>query len=155
MFRSKANVAKHAPSPPPLAKRKAVKTDILGTPQRSNPIQPVKYKFSLDRLLEDNNKALAVEEDLKRAESLIEEAENKKKKAPVDKRVLVAAAAELAMGEDGSGRLLAAMDRKDAWRINDAVWEFFDHKLKATSKDQRPFPVAAMKDHPTFTLVES
>jgi hypothetical protein len=111
----------------------------------------VKYKFSLDRLLEENNKTLAIDEDLKRAQILIEE-EERKKNEPVDKRALVAAAAELAMGGGSGDRLLQVMDRKDVWRINDMVWEFFDHNMIGINKDQRPFPIAAMKDHPASAL---
>jgi hypothetical protein len=151
-FRSTGNATKRVPPPPPPPppKRKATK-DPLGLPHRSTPIPPVKYKFSLDRLLEENNKSLAIDEDLKRAQVLIDEAERKKNE-PVDKRALVAAAAELAMGGDSGDQLLAVMDRKDVWRINDMVWEFFDHNMVGMNKNQIPFPIAAMKDHPAFAL---
>jgi hypothetical protein len=116
--------------------------------------EPAVYKFSLQKLLSDRNKANALENDIKRARNLLDVCANKRYSLGDALSIFTEDTADAIMGHRGSGaRLLEALDRKEAWRM-DETWSFFDHGVGPINKNERPFPSSVVICHTTFAAIE-
>lgn len=107
---------------------------------------PPSYNFSLDSLVAQKAKAVALDQDILRSRALFEEANKeytddnyRTGDNPVSKGML-----EDAFGEGTAKRLLAALNRKDAWRI-DKSWHFYDMDKDHKKSRKNPFPKQALE----------
>lgn len=108
---------------------------------------PPSYKFSLDNLVAEKAKSVALEQDILRSRALFEEANKEYTDNSVsnsDKPVSESMLGD-AFGEGTAKRLLAALNRKDAWRI-DMSWHFYDMDKDHQRPRRNPFPKQALGD---------
>ena len=101
--------------------------DELGAASLWKPTPKRAHEYSLQRLLEEERRAQELDLQVKHAKELIEAAENGPNNATADPAAAFTQdTADQIMGERGKGaRLLEALDRKDALRV-DEIWNFFD-----------------------------
>lgn len=142
MFRRKGS----ATNPAPAVKKKNVrsKSPVRVAAAIPKATAPPSYRFSLDNLVAEKAKSVALDQEILRSRALFEEAnkeytENNASTSdkPVSKGML-----EDAFGEGTARRLLAALNRKDAWRI-DKSWHFYDMDEKPR---KNPFPGQGLRE---------
>lgn len=111
----------------------------------SKAMAPPSYKFSLDNLVAEKAKSVALDQEILRSRALFEEANKEytdsnvsNSDKPVSESML-----EDAFGEGTAKRLLAALNRKDAWRI-DMSWHFYDMNKDHQKPRKNPFPKQAL-----------
>jgi hypothetical protein len=105
--------------------------------------KPRTYKFSLDRIVADKAKANTLGDEIVRARELFEEAN---REIPIETGGLKPSTAMMngAFGEGQAARLMGALDRKDAWRV-DKTWHFFDLNKEEKKREKNPFPVRSLR----------
>lgn len=104
---------------------------------------PPSYTFSLDNLVAEKAKSVALDQEILRSRALFEEANKEytdnnasSSDKPVSEGIL-----EKEFGNGMGKKLLEALNRKDAWRI-DMSWHFYkDHE----SSQKNPFPKQALE----------
>lgn len=105
--------------------------------------KPRVFKFSLERIVADKAKANTLGHEIVRARELFEEAN---REVPVETEGAKPSTAMMngAFGEGQAARLMGALDRKDAWRVN-KTWHFFDLEREEKKRQKNPFPVWSLK----------
>lgn len=108
---------------------------------------PPSYKFSLDNLVAEKAKSVALDQEILRSRALFEEAnrEYTENNASDSGRPVSEGMLEDAFGEGTARRLLAALNRKDAWRI-DRSWHFYDMDKVHEKPRKNPFPKQALRE---------
>lgn len=103
------------------------------------------YKFSLDNLVAQKTKSKALDAGILRSAALFEEANKeftdgngRRSDKPISEGML-----EEALGHGTAKRLLAALTRKDAWRVEKS-WHFFDLNKDHKKLRKNPFPKHAL-----------
>lgn len=130
----------------PAAKKKdRPKPPAHVAPAVPKAMAPPSYKFSLDNLVAEKAKSVALDQEILRSRALFEEANKEymdnsvsNRDKPVSESML-----EDAFGEGTAKRLLAALNRKDAWRI-DMSWHFYDMHKDHQRPRKNPFPKQAL-----------
>ena len=117
--------------------------DELSTASVWKPAPEVAHEYSLLRLLEEEQRAQELDLQVKHAKELIEAAENGANNVTGDHTPAFSQdTADQVMGERRKGaRLLEALDRKDAWRV-DEIWNFFDPS-NPVRKSKLSFPAGS------------
>lgn len=145
MFRRKGS----ATNPAPAAKKKNVrsKSPVRVAATIPKTMAPPSYRFSLDNLVAEKAKSVALDQEILRSRALFEEANKEYTESnastsdkPVSKGML-----EDAFGEGTAKRLLAALNRKDAWRI-DKSWHFYDMDKVHEKSRKNPFPEQGLRE---------
>lgn len=117
--------------------------DELGAASVWKPAPVRAHEYSLHRLLEEEQRAQELDLQVKHARELIEAAENGANNVTADPTPAFSQdTADQVMGERRKGaRLLEALDRKDAWRV-DEIWNFFDPS-NPVRKSKLSFPAGS------------
>lgn len=102
---------------------------------------PPTYKFSLDSLVAQKAKANALDQEILRSKALFEEAnkEHTDNNGRIGDQPVSESMLEDAFGEGTGKRLLAALNRKDAWRVDNS-WHFYDMDRNHKKSRKNPFP---------------
>lgn len=115
----------------------------LRTPSAAVGDPPVRsYKFSLENLIAQKDRDTALEKEKLAAKALHEEANReittdfRNGEQEIDEAMMIEA-----FGEVEARKLMAALKRKDAWRV-DKTWHFFDLER---DKRRNPFPRHAVE----------
>lgn len=135
-------------NPAPAVKRNPrSKSPVLVASAIPKAMAPPSYKFSLDNLVAEKAKSVALDQEILRSRALFEEANREYTEndasgsgKPVSEGML-----EDAFGEGTARRLLAALNRKDAWRI-DRSWHFYDMDKVHKKPRKNPFPKQALRE---------
>ncbi|RPB01795.1 hypothetical protein L873DRAFT_1675083 [Choiromyces venosus 120613-1] len=107
------------------------------------PPKPRTYTFSLDRIIEERAKKSSLGDDIIKARKMFEDAQ---KEVPDGEGRTRPSEEEIGskLGEGQASKLLGALDRKDAWRIEKS-WHFFDID-KNRSEGRIAFPSEHLKN---------
>ncbi|KAL7267723.1 hypothetical protein RUND412_009676 [Rhizina undulata] len=102
---------------------------------------PKPLNFSLERLVQQKTRASELSSKIERTKRLEEEVNSK----PAEKINGVASQKSLegVFGEIGSGRLMAALTRKDAWRVEKS-WHLFDTFNERPHPKKNTFPLQCL-----------
>ncbi|CAZ86635.1 unnamed protein product [Tuber melanosporum] len=105
--------------------------------------KPQTYKFSLDRIIEERAKRSSLGDDIIKARKMFEDAQ---KETPDGEGRTRPSEEEIGskLGEGQASKLLGALDRKDAWRIEKS-WHFFDVDKARIPKSRVAFPLENLK----------
>lgn len=145
MFRRKGSTT----NPAPAVKKKNVrsKSPVRVAATIPKAMAPPSYRFSLDNLVAEKAKSVALDQEILRSRALFEEAnkEDTENDASTSDRPVSEGMLEDAFGEGTAKRLLAALNRKDAWRI-DKSWHFYDMDKVHEKPRKNPFPKQALRE---------
>jgi len=105
--------------------------------------KPRTYKFSLDRIVEEQAKKSSLGDNIIKARKMFEDAQ---KEIPDGEGRTRPSEEEIGskLGEGQATKLLGALDRKDAWRIEKS-WHFFDVDKAYRSRGRAAFPLEHLK----------
>lgn len=140
-----------ATNPAPAVKENSrSKSPVRAASAIPKAMAPPSYKFSLDNLVAEKAKSIALDQEILRSRALFEEAnreytEDTGNSADASSRPVSKGMLEDALGEGTARRLLAALNRKDAWRI-DRSWHFYDMDKVHEKPRKNPFPKQALRE---------
>jgi hypothetical protein len=124
------------PASPPPTKAKA-------------PAPKKAYKFDLKALAKEKEKADEHQKNLKLAKEMMTRPE--RESTPLDKDAVPSAALlESFMGEAAARRLMQALERKDAWKVEE-VYNFFESE-KQQKRPKNAFPTQALEGGPFTSM---
>ncbi|PWW78450.1 hypothetical protein C7212DRAFT_351216 [Tuber magnatum] len=105
--------------------------------------EPRTYRFSLDRIVEERAKKSSLGDDIMKARKMFEDAQ---KEIPDGEGRIRPSEEEIGskLGEGQASKLLGALDRKDAWRIEKS-WHFFDVDKARSPRGRIAFPLEHLK----------